>query len=79
MIEKDVPIKREMVVRHVDGLTYRVEGIGLSTVGYETAHELGGRMVFYTQLEDGSYPAGTNWCKDEEGFRQYFTPEPQAT
>ena len=76
MIEKDISIEPGMVVRHVDGLTYRVEGTGLSTVGYETAHELGGRMVLYVQLEDGSYPAGSYWCKDEEGFRKHFTPEP---
>lgn len=65
-----------MVVRHDEGLTYQVEDVRHSTVGYELTHLIGGRVVNYTQLETGGYPAGTKWSKDEPGFRQYFSVEP---
>ena len=64
-----------MEVRHDEGgLRYRVEDTPLSTIDYETTHAVGAAMIYYTQLEDGSYPAGTTWVKDEPGFREAFTP-----
>jgi hypothetical protein len=75
MINQEIPIEPGMNVRHDDGLTYQVDGVRRSTVGWEETHKLGGMMIDYTQLEDGDFPAGTEWQKDEEGFRKYFTPE----
>ena len=75
MIEKDIPIKPRMFVRQDDGLHYEVEDVRPSTVDWEVTRELGKSMVNYTQLEDGDYPAGTKYVKDEEGFRKYFTIE----
>lgn len=75
MIPDKVQIVTGMTVRHDEGLLYRVEDLRRSTVGYETSHELGGMVVNYTQLEQGSYPPGTKWCKDEVGFRNHFTVE----
>jgi hypothetical protein len=73
MINKDTEIKNGMTVRHDEGLRYQVEDVRQSTDDYEATHELGGMVVNYTQLEDGSYPAGTKWSKDEAKFRQFFT------
>ena len=75
MINREVRIVPGMYVRHDDGLLYRVDDVRRSTTGYEETHKLDGMMVNYTQLEDGDFKAGTEWQKDEEGFRKYFTPE----
>ena len=75
MFEESAEIVPGMVVRHVDGLTYRVDKLTDSTDGYEVDHGLNGlRRVLYTQLEDGSFPAGKEWNKDSGEFRRYFTP-----
>jgi len=76
MIPEGVPLEPGIVVRHDEGLLYRVEDVRWRTDGYETAHHLGAMSVNYTQLDAGSYPAGTGWNKDEEGFRAHFTIEP---
>ncbi len=78
MIPKNIEIAPGMTVTHDAGLRYQVEDVRQSTDGYETAHELGGMVVNYTQLEAGSCPAGTKWSKSEAGFRQFFTPEASA-
>lgn len=78
MFDKDTPIVPAMTVRHDAGLRYQVDDVRQSTEGYEHSHELGGMVVNYTQLEEGGYPAGTKWSKGEEGFRQFFTPDPNA-
>jgi hypothetical protein len=75
MIDKEIPIEPGMNVRHVGGLRYHVDDVRRSTIGLEETHKLGGMMVNYTQLEDGEFPAGTEWQKDEEGFRKHFTLE----
>lgn len=75
MFKASAEIIPGMVVRHVDGLTYRVDKLTDSTDGYEAGHSLNGRKrVLYTQLEDGSYPAGKEWNKDSAEFRKFFTP-----
>jgi len=74
MFDEDALIIPGMVVVHDEGLRYQVEDIRLSTVDYETAHDIGSRVVNYTQLEAGAYPVGTKWSKDEVGFRRFFTP-----
>lgn len=75
MFEKGTGITPNMKVRHDDGLAYRVDQIFHSTDGYESNHTLSGQVrVVYTQLEAGDYPAGTQWDKDAEEFRQFFTP-----
>lgn len=73
MIDKEIPIAPDMRVRHDEGLLYKVEDVRYSTVGYEETHKFGGMMVNYVQLEEGTFPAGTKYVKDEEGFRQAFT------
>lgn len=75
MLPKDYEIKRGDIVRHDEGLRYRVDSLSLSTDGYETTHELGGLVVGYTQLDQGDFPPGTMWSKSEEGFRAHFTLE----
>jgi hypothetical protein len=75
MIDKDIEITPGMVVLHDEGLHYQVEDTRRSTNDYEKTHQLGGTVVNYTQLEDGSFPAGTKWSKDEAGFREFFTPD----
>ena len=75
MFERSTEIVPGMIVRHVDGLTYRVDRLVDSTDGYEAGHSLNGlRRVLYTQLEDGSFPAGKEWDKDSGEFREFFTP-----
>ena len=78
MFDENTPIVPAMTVKHDEGLRYQVDDIRQSTEGYEHSHELGGMVVNYTQLEDGSYPAGTKWSKSEDGFRKFFTPDPDA-
>lgn len=73
MIEKNTEIVRDMVVRHVDGLTYKVEDVRTSTAGYEKTHELGAKVVNYVQLEQGDFPPGHPWSKPENEFREYFS------
>ena len=73
MIDKEVAIVPDMVVRHDEGLTYRVEDVRASTIGYEQTHKIGANVVNYVQLEAGGFRPGTKWSKDEEGFRQHFT------
>ena len=75
MIPDKDPINPGMTVRHDEGLLYRVDDVRRSTTGYEVTHELGGLTVNYTQLEQGNFPPGTTYSKDEEGFRTYFTHE----
>ena len=75
MIEKDVPIIPAMLVMHDEGLMYEVDDVRRSTVSYEETHAIGGTVVNYTQLDDGEFPAGTRWQKDEDGFRKHFTVE----
>lgn len=75
MIPDGVEIIPGMTARHDEGLLYRVDDVRRSTNGYEVSHELGGLTVNYTQLEQGSFPPGTQWSKDEEGFRTHFTVE----
>lgn len=79
MIEKDIVIAPGMVVLHDEGLTYQVDDVRRSTRDYELTHELGGMTVNYTQLENGGFPAGTKWNKDEEGFREHFTLVEQSS
>lgn len=78
MIPDGVPILPGLRVRHDEGLLYRVDDTIESTNGYETSHQLGSMSVNYTQLEDGIFPAGKRWAKDEPGFRTYFTVEETA-
>lgn len=76
MIDDSIEIEPGMVVRHdpVGGLLYRVDGIAPDTDDYETTHGLNGLgRVAYTQLEDGGYPAGSPWNKDEGQFRANFS------
>src|SRR5665213_1812617 len=73
MIPEGDPIYPGMNVLHDEGLLYQVENVRQSTTGYETDHELGGLVVNYTQLEQGKFPPGHKWSKDEAGFRTYFT------
>lgn len=73
MIPPEIHIVSGMVVRHDEGLTYRVDDVRQDTTGYEQTHLLGDRVVNYTQLDQGSFPPGTLWSKDEEGFRMHFT------
>jgi hypothetical protein len=75
MINQEIPIVPGMNVRQDEGLAYKVDDVRRSTIDYEETRKLGGMMVNYTQLEDGDFPAGTKWQKDEEGFRKHFTPE----
>ena len=75
-IPENVPIKTGMVVRHdpEGGLLYRIDDVRPDTDHYETNHALNGiNRVAYTQLEDGGYPAGSPWSKDEAQFRANFT------
>ncbi len=78
MIPENTPIEPGMLVRHEEGLLYRVNDIRTDTTNYERTHKLGGRVVIYTQLEQGSFPPGTGWCKDESGFRAHFTEQKQS-
>jgi hypothetical protein len=73
MIPQERPIEPDMAVRHDEGLLYRVDELRQSTIDYESTHTLGGMVVGYTQLEQGSFPPGTKWSKDEAGFREHFT------
>ena len=73
MIGNEIDIVPDMVVVHDKGLRYQVEDIRLSTIGYESTHKPGSNVVNYVQLEQGAFPPGTKWLKDEAGFRQYFT------
>ncbi len=78
MFEKNIPITPEMLVRHdeADGLLYRVNNVGAAATGYEKNHQLSGeQIVNYTQLENGDFPVGTVWNREEEDFRYNFTPE----
>lgn len=75
MIDETIDILPGMVVRHDEGLRYQVEDTRQSTNGYEQTHQLGAMVVNYTQLEQGSFPVGTKWNKDEAGFRAAFTLE----
>lgn len=75
MFDQGQGITPEMIVRHDDGLTYRVDNLIHSTDGYESNHTLSGVVrVIYTQLEAGDFPAGTQWDKNGDEFRQFFTP-----
>jgi hypothetical protein len=75
MIPDKVPILAGTRMRHDEGLLYQVDDVRQSTIGYEASHELGGMVVNYTQLENGDYPLGSRWSKDENGFRAHFTHE----
>ena len=75
MFEQGEGITPNMTVRHDDGLTYRVDQLVHSADGYEEAGVLSGSIrVIYTQLEQGSHPAGMQWDRDSEEFRKFFTP-----
>ena len=77
MFPDKIPVVPGMAVRHdpEGGLAYRVDKVTASTDDYETKHALNGlRRVTYTQLEDGDFPAGTEWNRDESQFRANFTP-----
>lgn len=77
MFDKGAEIIPDMIVLHDDGLTYRVDKVVASTDAYEEGHTLPGVLrVAYTQLENADFPAGTEWNKDGEEFRKYFTPVP---
>lgn len=78
MIDKETIIVPGMIVRHDDGLKYLVEDVRISTIGYEKDHVLGGFVINYTQLDQGSYDPGSKWSKDEPGFREHFTPVADA-
>lgn len=76
MIPEAVSIIPGMTVRHdpEGGLLYHVDVVALDTDGYEAIHALNGlKRISYTQLEDGSFPAGSLWNKGEEQFRANFT------
>jgi len=74
MIDDKAELRRDTVVRHDDGLHYRIDRANrISTIDWERTHRLGGRIIEYTQLEDGEYPSGTEYAKDETGFRRHFT------
>ena len=74
MIENNVEILPRTIVRHDEGLLYRVDAIHRNnTIDYEATRALAGKLIDYTQLEDGEYPAGTQYGKDEVGFRRHFT------
>lgn len=73
MIEQDVQIESGTIVRHRDGLLYRVKETIPSTIDLEEGGTLEGSVVKYEQLVDGKFPAGSLWAKDEAGFRRYFS------
>lgn len=77
MIPDNVEITPGMAVRHDEGLLYKVDDVRHSSTGYEISGELGGLVVNYTQLEEGKFPTGTTWSKDETEFRTHFTAENQ--
>lgn len=82
MFPEKIPVVPGTEVRHDSegGLRYRIDKVTASTDDYETEHALNGlRRVTYTQLEDGSFPAGTEWNKDEAQFRANFTPIDENT
>jgi hypothetical protein len=74
MIEDRVEIVPKTIVRHDEGLLYRVDKVDrYNAIGWEEARKLGGKLIDYTQLEDGQFPAGTQYGKDEASFRRCFT------
>ena len=61
-------------------------GAILDATGYETTHTVGWvllneptggentrSMVIYTQLDEGSYPEGTQWTRESSDFQNNFT------
>jgi hypothetical protein len=62
MIEDHIEIVPRTIVRHDEG-----------SIDYETTRQLAGKIIEYTQLEDGQFPPGTQYGKDEAGFRHHFT------
>lgn len=77
MIPDDKELMPGMIVRHDEGLLYKIEDTRVSTDHYELMHQLGHTVVNYAQLQEGSFPVGTKWSKDEAGFREHFTIEDQ--
>lgn len=64
------PIKIGQIWRHVDGGTYRIDNVDKDphdTTLYESYGILG-RTVHYTQLEQGGYPPGYTWEKNDHAF-----------
>lgn len=56
---------------HEGGIQYRVDSIILDATGYESGQEPR-RVVAYTQLGSGKFPAGTQWVREEQDFLQHF-------
>ena len=73
MIRKKTEIVSGMIVRHIEGVSYRVDDVRLDARDYEQTHRIKGLTVNYTQMVDGHHPAGTKWNMDEPSFRKYFT------
>lgn len=61
------------VYRHPSGTTYRVDDLLIDTTGYEERHDLTRKVVLYTQLDKGEYPAGSRWVRSVEDFLSVFT------
>lgn len=57
--------------RHKAGLLYRAEEVVLDATGYESGVQPH-RIVVYTQLDPGDYPAGTRWVREEADFLKHF-------
>ncbi|MCA9486662.1 hypothetical protein H6501_05440 [Candidatus Woesearchaeota archaeon] len=67
-------IKEKKIYKHNLNLRYRVEKILLDATGYEKGIEPK-RVVLYTQLETGKFPAGTVWVREEQDFKENFKEE----
>ena len=65
--------------RHVEsGRRYRADRIVSDVTGHEAGRELR-CYVEYTQVDDGTYPSGTPWVRDEQDFFEEFDPIDPAT
>lgn len=75
MIKNDVDITPGMIVKHGQpgGMRYEVEDSRLNATGWEKTQATNGKVINYTQIEDGKYPAGTKWAREEQDFRQNFS------
>ena len=73
MIEDGIKLIPGMVCEHDEGLGYRIDDLRPDLTEWERTKEFGRTIVNYTQLEDGSLPAGTKYSREESDFRKVFT------
>ena len=64
-------MKIEGVYQHGAGLRYKVQSVILDATDYEQGQEPK-KVVLYAQLEDGKFPAGTLWVREEQDFLDNF-------